>query len=164
MSRAQMEIFGLVIIVILLALGLLFAIVVLTKPSGQQVQQLKESVQAANLLHTAMGTTVDECSKRTVRELVQNCALASVVDGRVIGASVCSDGLDSCVKADIVLSILLDKTLGNWDKNYEFFITGTQAAELIRVNNGTCPGIREGTIRPEKVRPGLDVNLTLYIC
>jgi len=164
MSRAQMEIFGLVIIVILVSLGLLFAVVILTKQPVHQIQQLKESIQAANLLHTAMGTTISECNGRTIRELIQDCSVASVAGSQVVGAAKCSDGLDSCTKADLVMGILLDKTLGEWGRTYQFFIVGTPAAEIIEVSNGNCTGEREGTVRPEKVRAGLDVNLTLWMC
>lgn len=164
MSRGQMEIFGLVMIVILVSLGLLFAVVVLTKAPSQQVTKLKESLQAANVLHAAMGTTAQGCGGRTVRELVQDCSLASVVGGRVIGASTCADGQNTCQKADSIITQLLERSLGDWGKTYEFFIVGTDTASTINSSNGVCSGVREGTIRPEKVRPGLDVNLTLYVC
>jgi len=164
MSKGQMEIFGLVIIVILVSMGLLFAIIVLTKPPSQSVQELKESMQAANLVNSILGTTSTGCSKRTVRELMQDCALASFVGGRIIGASVCEDGSSTCDKADYVITTLLEETLGQWGKTYEFFITGTETASLVNASNGKCLGEREGVSRPEKIRTGIDVNVTLYVC
>ena len=65
MSRSQMEIFGLVIIVILIAIALLFAIVVLTKPPESGVVQVKESVMAANFLNTVMSTSAVGCGSRS---------------------------------------------------------------------------------------------------
>lgn len=165
MYKGQMEIFGLVIIVILVSLGLLFAVVILTKTPVQQVQQLKESVQASNLLHAAMGTTIPDCGKRTLREAVQDCALASVSGTTVVGASNCA-GVSTCEKADQVFKIMFEDTIQMWGRDYEFFISGTETVERIHSNEGACPPteVREGTVRTEKVRTGLDINLTLYLC
>ncbi len=158
--RGQMEIFGLVIIVILLAMGLLFAIVILTKTPTREVQRVKESVQAANFLNTIMSTT-SECGKRTVRELLQDCAIANK---EWVGATLCEDGRNTCETTQSMISTMLKETLGKWGKNYRFFITGTEAAEKIKAESGPCTGEREGSTRPEKVRPGLDITLTLQIC
>lgn len=162
MSKGQMEIFGLVVIVILLALGLLFAVVILSKPPSQQSQRVKESVQAANFLNTMMSTTSLGCGKRSVRELIQNCAVASETWA---GAATCDDGVtNTCEKAQDMIQQMLARTLGEWGKNYQFYMNGTVAVERIHIKSGTCTGEREGSIRPEKIRPGLDVTLTLHIC
>ncbi len=156
-----MEIFGLVIIVILLAMGLLFAVVILTKAPTREVERVKESVQAANFLNTMMGTTSIGCGKRTVRELLQDCATANA---EWVGASTCETGGSTCELAQKMITRMLNETLGKWGKNYRFFITGTEAAEKIKAESGPCTGEREGSTRPEKVRPGLDITLTLQIC
>jgi len=160
-SRGQVEIFGLVIIVILLAIGLLFTIVILTKTPTREVARVKESVQAANFLNTMMGTTSTSCNKRSVRELLQNCATASQ---EWVGAALCEDGHNTCELADIMVTSMLQETLGKWGKNYRFNITGTDAVEEIKIEHGPCTGEKEGSSRPEKVRAGLDIVLTLHIC
>lgn len=159
-NKGQMEIFGLVIIVILLAMGLLFAIAILTKTPTREVQRVKESVQAANFLNTIMSTT-SECGKRTVRELLQDCAVASK---EWVGAALCEDGRNTCETTHSMISTMLKETLGKWGKNYQFYIEGTEAAERITASSGECKGEREGSSRPEKIRTGLDVVLTLHIC
>lgn len=158
--RAQMEIFGLVVIVILLAIGLLFAIIILTKNPSTEVTRVKESVQAANFLNTMMSTTSD-CAKRSVRELLQDCAVSNA---DWIGASLCSNGQTTCQTAEDMITMMLQQTLGKWGKNYQFYIQGTEAVEKINVTGGQCAGEREGSTRPEKVRTGLDITLTLHIC
>ncbi len=166
-SKAQMEIFGLVIIVILLAIGLLFAVVILTKTPTTEVQRVKESVQAANFLNTMMGTTSLSCSKRSVRELLQNCATSAYdsATGQWSGAALCDDGsTNTCQLAHIMVDQMLLETLGTWGKNYRFFINGTEAVQPLTSEHGPCKGEREGSSRPEKVRPGLDIVLTLHIC
>ncbi|VVB81976.1 Uncharacterised protein [uncultured archaeon] len=157
--RAQMEIFGLVIIVILLAIGLLFAIVILTKTPTREVERVKESVQAANFLNTIMGTT-STCGKRTVRELIQDCATSS---REWIGAASC-DGQNTCSVAKSMIDNMLKETLGKWGKDYKFYMNGTEAVEQIVLETSPCKGEREGSTRPEKIRTGLDITVTLQIC
>jgi hypothetical protein len=159
MSKAQMEIFGLVIIVILLAIGLLFAIIILTKTPTREVERVKESVQAANFLNTIMGTT-STCGKRTVRELIQDCAVASK---DWVGAAPC-DGLNTCSLAKTMIKNMLNQTLSKWGKDYKFYMNGTEAVEQIVIETSPCKGEREGSTRPEKVRTGLDITVTLHIC
>lgn len=160
-NRGQTEIFGLVIIIILLAIGLLFAVVILTRTPTTEVARVKESVQAANFLNTMMGTTSLNCGKRSVRELLQNCAVATK---DWVGASSCEDNKNTCEKADNMITQMLGQTLGVWGKNYRFYMNGTEAVEQIQIQHGPCEGEREGSTRPEKIRSGLDITLTLYIC
>lgn len=160
-NKGQTEIFGLVIIVILLAIGLLFAVVILTKTPTTEVARVKESVQAANFLNTMMGMTSVNCGKSSVRELLQNCAVATK-DGA--GARRCEDGRNTCEKADDMITQMLQQTLGKWGKNYRFYMNGTEAVEEIHIEHGPCEGEREGSTRPEKIRSGMDITLTLYIC
>jgi hypothetical protein len=109
-----------------------------------------------------MGTSAVGCGKRTVRGLLQNCALASE---DWVGASMCEDGTtNTCKMANDMITAMLQQTLGTWGKNYQFFIKGTDAVEKILIEQGTCEGEREGSTRPEKIKPGLDIVLTLYIC
>ncbi|RMD58328.1 hypothetical protein D6825_01215 [Candidatus Woesearchaeota archaeon] len=159
-----MEIFGLVIIVILVSLGLLFVLVVLTKSPPRSVEVLRENVQAANFLHSSLGTTVPGCNGRSLRELLQDCALAGVQGDRIVGASVCDDGRDSCSKVSFVSKQILEETFGKWGRTYEFFVSGTESVSLINASNGACRGAREGFVRPEKVRGSVDVNVTIYLC
>ena len=161
MSKGQMEIFGLVIIVILLAIGLLFAVIILTKTETREVARVKESVQAANFLNTMMGTTSQECAKRTVRELLQNCAVNTYED-----ATRCEEqtGKNTCQMAEYMIAQMLSETLGKWGKQYTFYINGTESVEQIQINTTACKGERQGSSRPEKIRPGLDVTVTLHIC
>ena len=160
-KRGQMEIFGLVVIVILLAIGLLFAIIILTKTPTREIQRVKESVQAANFLNTMMGTTSIGCAKRSARELLQNCALAT---SEWVGATTCESGQNTCELLQSMISTMLNQTLGEWGKNYRFYMNGTEAVEQIKIEAGPCTGEREGSTRQEKIRSGLDVEVTLHLC
>lgn len=161
MSKAQMEIFGLVIIVILVSLGLLFTVIVLTKQPSEKIPRVKESVMAYNFLNTMMSTTSQACGKRTVRQLLQDCAVAGE---DWTGAPSCEDHMNTCDKLFSMVDQMLTQTIGLWGKDYEFFIEGTSAVEQLKLSAGDCSGEREGSSRPEKIRAGLDVTVTLHIC
>ena len=75
--RAQMEIMGLVIIIILIAIGMLFGVqFLLKKPTARPTASVKESILAANFLNAMLSTTTD-CYDRSMRDLLQDCALTS---------------------------------------------------------------------------------------
>ena len=159
-----MEIFGLVIIVILMSLGLLFAVVVLTKDTSQEVSRVKSSLEAANFLNSMLGATAPDCNRRLVRELVQDCALGSVVDNQLQGVSRCEDEMPTCDKLKFVMSDMLDSSLGEWGRSYQLSFQGADTLELINASSGVCRGEREASTRPEVVRPKFTVNVTLFLC
>jgi len=168
--QGQIEIFGLVIIVILVSLGLLFALVVLSRPKGKEVARVKESLLASNFLSTMLSTTTD-CGGRTMRELLQDCA---VTDENWIGAYTCPPPTleNTCQRFISIAKEMLENTFEEWNKDYVFYINGTRAVENPEffINSPglglgeQCPGEREGKTRTEKIRPGLDVYVTLHIC
>ena len=154
-KKAQMEIMGLAIIVILVSLGLLFAVQFMLKAPPKQVQSAKESVLAANFLNTMLGTTTD-CNKRTVRELLQDCALTG-------GITVCPDGVHSCEEARAIMTTLFDSTFKEWNMKYHFAMTGSTTVEGITFGTA-CTGEREQKIHPLPGRPGFEISLALEIC
>lgn len=162
MNRGQLEIFGLVMIVILVTLGLLFALTVISKKPQREEQRIKENLQAANFLNTAMAVTTD-CGGRTVRQLLQDCAMAGFEDGRWIGAGMCQ-GLNTCQKLSLTLDEFLQQTFGRWNANYVLFMNNTASVEQIVLKRGDCSGEREGSTRPEIVRSDFYVTVTLHIC
>lgn len=154
--KGQMEIMGLAIIVILIALGLLFAVQWMTKAPKQQVQRAKESVLAANFLNTMLSTTT-ECNKRTVRELLQDCALTQ-------GITKCPDGKDSCAEAHGIMAALFEQTFTQWNLKHHFTMTGPTSIEQLDFGTTPCPAEREQKIHPLPVSPGFEISLSLEIC
>ncbi|MBD3304655.1 hypothetical protein GF343_05955 [Candidatus Woesearchaeota archaeon] len=154
-KRSQMEIMGLVIIVILVAIGMLFAIqFLLKKPVGRETAAVKESTLAANFLNTLLSTTTD-CFDRNMRELLQDCALT--------GGSITCFGMSSCDYADDQLKIMLENTLGRWNKDYYFSIKGAPDVEKIKFGEECTYCEREAKIHPVPVRPGFEISLKLEI-
>lgn len=154
-NRSQMEIMGLVIIVILVAIGMLFAIQFLMKqPAARETAAVKESTLAANFLNTLLSTTTD-CYGRTMRELLQDCALT--------GGSTDCFGMNSCDYAAGQIDLMLENTLGKWNKDYYFSISGAPDVEKISFGTECLSCEREGKIHPVPVRPGFEIALRLEI-
>lgn len=155
MSKGQMEIFGLVLVVILIGLGLLFAVFMMSTPSETPV---KESIVASNFLNTMMSTSAVGCGKNTVRDLLRDCALSGP------NAFVCENGKSSCVFASEIIESVLDGSLSVWGKNYEIVFEGSDFIADLSFKSGECFGEVEAASRPEKLTSTLDYKITLLIC
>jgi hypothetical protein len=153
--KGQMEIMGLAIIVILVALGLMFAVQwMLQQPSTKQVQRAKEATLAANFLNTMLGTTT-ECNKRTMRELLMDCALTR-------GATRCG-GASACEYAEGILAQLFRDTFEEWSLRYHFTMQGASSVAEMEFGE-PCAGELEKKVHPLPVKPGFEILLSLEIC
>lgn len=153
-NKGQMEIMGLAVIVVLVVLGLLFALLWMVPEMPKAPVKARESVLAANFLNTLLGTTT-ECEERTVRDLLQDCALTG-------GIMLC-ERKTSCEKSKEIIQKILDSTLEVWGKDYYFTISGSPDVKKITFEE-LCPGEREQKVHPVPVRPGFDITLLLQIC
>jgi hypothetical protein len=157
-KRSQMEIMGLAIIIILVSLAMLFAVTWMLNPKASQTQKAKESVVAANFLSAMLGTTTD-CNKRTVGDLLRDCALTQ-------GASKC-EAQTSCEYANDVIGRLFNATLNTWNRDYYFHMTGAPSVEKMTFagkNKGPCKGAKEGKSQPFSVTPSFEISIALEIC
>ncbi len=152
-SKAQMEILGLAIVVILIALAMLFAVqFFLLKPVSEPTKTVKESFLAANFLNSCLGTST-KCFDRNIKELLQNCALG--------GSLNCPGNINSCLYSRQEIEKMLDSSLGLWKKSYFFNIDGLAGGFSI---GDACKGEKEYEEHPVVVRPGFDILLSLEIC
>src|SRR3989338_1458543 len=112
-SKAQMEIMGLTIVVILIAIGILFALrFSLSEDTSTLRQEVVESELGGKFLTALLSTTTD-CSLQnpiTVSELFQDCAVSQRI--------LCSSGERSCEESADITIHLLNATLGTWGKSY----------------------------------------------
>ena len=159
-KRAQMEILGLAIIVVLIMLGVLFAIqFVLRAPPEQAAQEYRESQLAASLVTTMLATTT-ECRGATVAELLQDCAVFNRISGCPTG-----DPIDtsSCKMVSVVTGQILAGTLEAWERDYRFSISGGPSrVEEIYWGQGECLGDIESNTNPVPTAAGpLQVRLDL---
>ncbi len=154
--KAQMEIMGLAVIMILAVLGLLFVVkFVLMKPETKSElrQSQQESQLAANLINAFLKTTTDCPGKHSVTTLIQDCAQLS--------PRIRCGALSSCEFVNQTINDILDQTLEEWGKTYQFTIS--DISEEINISNGDCSGERETKFSPIQAA-GKTVVLKLDIC
>jgi len=121
-KKAQTEIFGLLIVFILLLIGATFVVKFIT--SEEPTSYKKEFINTelgSNMINTFLGTTND-CDDNSTADLLRYCA-----QDEIIGCS----GQDSCdYVASIAKSIFTD-TLERWNVKYEFKIFISEDDPLI---------------------------------
>jgi hypothetical protein len=157
--HGQMEIMGLVIIVILISLAVLFTLqLAIGKGGGGQQDTFTQEQLAENMLNTFLRTSTT-CNKDT-KELIQDCDAVRVVD---------CDGDDTpdspCEEVEELSSSLFDTTLGMWGKSYVFTVTTGSNAEIIGSSSGTCPGQKDASVQPIPSKPpGNTLFVQLDVC
>ena len=156
MKRAQMEIMGLAIIIILVILGLLFGLKYLQKKPTEFQQEFEQKTLATSFLNTMLGTT-SLCHKATFRELVQDCAQGGTVQ--------CPSGVNSCSETrnsfEFMLSILDARKQG-----YKLIGKGPgQVEEMFSIDSSNpCTGESVSGVQNIPTRLGKPVELMLRIC
>ena len=110
-KKAQFEMIGLAIVVMLVVLGMFIAIrfKMIEQPTDTQ-KEYSQTQLASNFLNTLILTNIPDCGDRLMRELLIDCA-----DTRAIN---CPDGKDSCTKANETIDKILSQTLIKWQKKY----------------------------------------------
>ncbi len=76
MKKAQIEIIGLAVILIILAIGLIIALTFILKPKTNILEDQRQNIRATSLLNTLIDTNVDLVDKsntKTVKDLIKEC-------------------------------------------------------------------------------------------
>ena len=116
-KKSQMEIVGLVVIVILISIALLFFLRFNLGKSATEKRTYTSAQLASNLVNTVAKTSTN-CSLLTISELSILCANGDYVycdEERIIE-------YDSCEIANNTLDIIFINTLEQWNKKYKFQI------------------------------------------
>jgi len=173
MSRkAQMEIVGLVVIVILISLALLFMLQFgLKEEQGKSVfvrRGLATSTMAALMKITVAGCTTDSTDLVSFeQDLLDDCADY----GGFMESSIECEGMHSCDFLNSTISMLLNETLGSLGKRYEFesgLLAETEFLIHIASERGGCRKGRSKSIDtsvPFYLNSGAGlVSSTLKVC
>lgn len=149
MKKAQMEILGLVIIIVLLSLGLLFYLKFSLLNEGDDVQKFFSQTRVAvNTPNTLLATSVPVCSKKTIQELLRDCVTSQI--------TVCSNGENSCEASERVIRYILEESLAKRNIKYEFeaFIEANPPILKMQIiNEAGCPEDRESETFPIRLYP-----------
>jgi len=187
-KKGQMEIMGLVIIVILITLGLLFMAIFAFKDETQKKVFTRKGLASSTMSALLKATTSSEegCVQRFIGEanlpklgedVLEDCALyfAEYKVGDAVLASGFSQyrcqGVHSCDFFKRKTDELLQNTLGMWGKHYEYrsdFIDRFGTTELLVIKDTAgrgCPGERDASgVYPIQVKFAGLVESQLYVC
>jgi len=111
MRKAQMEILGLAIVVVLLLVAVIFFVKFGIQTPSQFRSGFISSELATNLINTFLKTSSDGCSQLSMVELLQDCAQS--------GGIRCDNGDDSCQYANSTAAYILGQTLSKWNYKYQ---------------------------------------------
>jgi len=165
-KKSQMEIMGLALVVILISLGLLFAVkFTALKPATSGARQAyTKTVKAANMLNTLLKTTSLDCpGGATITQLIQDCATAGVSQIN------CDDGTgsteDSCAHVKRIIGDgIFGATFVEWGQDFYFTVKKGGISVVGIPPVGTeCTGAKEHKDQPIPI-PGELVTVTLELC
>lgn len=126
MKRAQMEILGLAIVVVLILVATIFVVRFLVLKSPTEYRKGFVSAElASNILNAFLKTAAMECSQLTMTELLQDCAQSRSIT--------CDNGQESCKYAESTAKHIFESTLIKWNMNYEFLTYTDINQPLIRL-------------------------------
>ncbi len=184
--RGQMELVGLVIIVILITLGMLFMAIFAFK-SDQKKKIFTRKGLTYSAMSAVMKTSVSEdayCATEYFgsarpqigEKIIDDCAKYPDTEGYSLyrcRGPISGESEHSCIFMHEIMAYLLNETLGQWNKNYEFHSTlisfqGAEPKELIEpiYTGGGCPKWKErdsSGVFPINTEAGLVENV-LYMC
>jgi hypothetical protein len=180
MKRGQTEMIGLVVIVILITLGMLFAAQFALKESPQKKIFTRKGLSYSTM-STIMKTTVyeDNCqgdfrnriNPQVGKDLLEDCAKNKDYSPDGFSLYHCNDE-HSCVFLEKFIAELLNETLGSWSKHYEFSstliqVSGDSSEELFEpiIFGGGCRGKEKDSsgLFPIHTSNGL-IQSELFLC
>lgn len=140
LRKAQIETVGLVIIVIILAFTLIFALQFINKDKGNKLNENYLKLNADNLRSTILKTTINNCD---IKDEIINC--------NNFNQAIC---LENCDKLNLIIKEIIQASVKN---NYEF------NAGNIKLVNGSClnKDIITSSIQPLALT---DIKVSLKLC
>ncbi|MBW2993069.1 hypothetical protein KY317_00670 [Candidatus Woesearchaeota archaeon] len=124
-KKSQLEIVGLVVIVILISLALLFYLQFSLRSAPEIKKTYTNSQLASNMVNALLETST-ECDGNTIATLLSDCAMdfeGSYTTGGNLHCETAKTELpDSCIFVENTIQNLLGKTLNKWNVKYQLNI------------------------------------------
>src|SRR3989344_8141877 len=132
-KRAQIEILGIAVVILVLLAGTIFFINLIPPLNSRSVVvDVARTEIGANTLNTLLKTTTP-CKQLKISELITDC-----VDGAAISCST----QNSCEYLQGQIGIILEQTLAEWGIDYQFDILELQDADYdskgLEIKTKTC--------------------------
>lgn len=153
-KKAQTEIMGLIVIVVLLTLGMFFTVSFQASQPKKEVKKTYDDEQLSSSFILSFLKTNAECRNYDIEELIADCA----TEKRIV-----CEGNSSCKYVNKTLNLFLKETLIKWNKKFNLTIEGIPE-ENISFEQG-CNRDKVSTIHPIVLwpYPGT-INIKLDIC
>lgn len=131
-KKSQAEIMGLALVIMLIVVGIVFVFKFMDTGSEDSLRQdFVDSKLASNMINVILKTTLD-CKNIEIKNLYQDCARG------VSHLDYCGEP-NPCVKAELVVQEILNKTLDKWKRNYRFTATINGVVKTEIANNDCHP-------------------------
>ena len=159
-KRSQIEILGMVVIVIIISIAMFFVLFFVLKQKGSlETTTFSKETYINNLLATMLEVKTP-CRGRTLSSIVKTCAWTNHFD------RACNDFPEKtpCEYANDEIAIILNRTLDYVGMDYRLFVVKEATGEqVLSIQHGACAGnFLAGTfILPSEIG---DISFNLDIC
>lgn len=166
-TRSQLEIMGLVIIVILISIGLLFAVqfAVLNQSNDDNANVFTQERLADSMIDSLLRSTTN-CNGLSLNDVIKECRL---------GGYTCNNGQDACTYSRKYINESLQNTINKWGKNYNLTAKiGSSSGSGSRfdsenvfdpISKRGCPREKQSATYPIPTQGiGSDIVVKLDIC
>ncbi|PIU76044.1 hypothetical protein COS75_01140 [Candidatus Pacearchaeota archaeon CG06_land_8_20_14_3_00_35_12] len=152
--KAQEEMTGFIVIILLIAVILIGAMIFFVRPK-QQVTELK-SVEATQLLSSILGYTASDCSNKDIKDVIRDCN-----SGKSCGQQ------NACIFLNSTVPAIMNASIGQVSK--EKAIHGWKFTALDIAANQTILNLSKGSLNGSMIgasyiiaMPDINVELRLY--
>lgn len=142
-KKSQMELLGLAIVIVLIAMGILFIIrfSVLKEPSETKKKYTFSELASNTVSAMLIANSGEECKNINIRDLLIDCAEHFSSNGSII----CEDGNKSCFYVREATRSIFNKTLDTWNRNYQLNVS-TSSNTVLNSSRGSCLGERKSSL------------------
>ena len=155
MRKAQIEIAGLVVIIILIIIGMVFVIRFMSKEPIDYKKQFTQAELASNMINTLLKTT-SLCNGISMTEVLQNCSMNPAAP-----VLICKNGQNSCEYFIGTSQQIFTETLEKWNIGYEFKVFNDE--NTLFTLGQTCIGDKKSKLFPVPTESGI-LSVKLDIC